>query len=244
MKNLSINNLILSVINHPVYLKIDTPYALRTYMEHHVFFVLDFMFLVKSIQNKFTNTSNIWSPVCIDSKNPMLGCYINEIVATEETDRAFGGKSHLTYYIDAMKEAKADTSEIMKVIKLIKEQKYIDLLDSNNMVINGIVKQIYDLKENPNPYVSLGVFAIARENIIPEMFTNIVKTIDSAFPGNFTKMRTYLDRHIELDGEEHGPMSRMMLEAIPEEYTDAVQNAIEKDLIRRFNMLNMVYSKL
>lgn len=236
-----IKSLIKGVVDHPVYSRIITPDALKIYMQRHVYFVLDFMFLVKSIQNEYTNTSPIWFPRMMKSDNAMIGHYINEIVTTEETDVKFGGKSHLEYYIEAMKEAKADTSDIESVLCNLKKGTPDRILDIQNVYARDIFRQVCRLGDSGKVYAALGVFAVARENIIPEMFTNIVKTIDSEFPGNFTKLRTYLDRHIELDSEEHGPMSSLMLKAIPSEWEESARIAIKEDLTRRFDMLNSVY---
>ncbi len=42
------------------------------------------------------------------------------------------------------------------------------------------------------------------------MFTSIVANVARAQPGLAT-LRLYLDRHIELDGDKHGPLAMRML---------------------------------
>jgi hypothetical protein len=52
-------------------------------------------------------------------------------------------------------------------------------------------------------------FAFGREDLIPEMFDQVIKIDDQN--GRLTTFRDYLARHIEVDGEEHTPMAMAML---------------------------------
>ena len=57
-------------------------------------------------------------------------------------------------------------------------------------------------------------FFYGREDIIPEMFRRLLKTLHRA-KHNDDRLRHfiyYIDRHIELDGDSHGPMGRELLE--------------------------------
>jgi len=53
-----------------------------------------------------------------------------------------------------------------------------------------------------------------REDLIPEMFTQLVHGLERQFPGKLGTLRYYLDRHIELDGDEHGEMGRQMVDLL------------------------------
>ena len=46
------------------------------------------------------------------------------------------------------------------------------------------------------------------------MFTVIVKNLEQQFKGQLDTFIYYLDRHIELDEGEHGPMARLMMEEL------------------------------
>jgi hypothetical protein len=59
--------------DHPVYAQIDSPQALRLFMEHHIFCVWDFMSLVKSLQLHLTGMILPWRP----PKNLELASLIN-----------------------------------------------------------------------------------------------------------------------------------------------------------------------
>ena len=63
------------------------------------------------------------------------------------------------------------------------------------------------------PHVIAAAFALGREHIIPEMFRALLDTM------NITKDQAavfhyYLERHIHLDADQHGPMSLRMLEIL------------------------------
>ncbi len=67
----------------------------------------------------------------------------------------------------------------------------------------------WDFIENAPLHCQAAAFAFGREDLIPEMFDQIV-TIDDQ-QGLLSTFRDYLARHIEVDGEEHTPMAMAML---------------------------------
>jgi hypothetical protein len=62
----------------------------------------------------------------------------------------------------------------------------------------------------------LAAFFYGREDIIPEMFSRLQKTLPSASNDNdpLGHFIYYIERHIELDGDSHGPMGRELLEGL------------------------------
>ena len=57
-------------------------------------------------------------------------------------------------------------------------------------------------------------FAFGREDLLPDLFERIVQKVNDESLGVLNDFQYYLNRHIELDGDEHGPMSKRMVESI------------------------------
>ena len=98
-----------AVIAHPMYAALDSHGAIRTFLEHHVFAVWDFMSLLKSLQRNLTCVELPWVPTGPTGSRRL----INDIVLVEESDELRGGFiSHFELYLAGMTEAGADTSVI------------------------------------------------------------------------------------------------------------------------------------
>ena len=54
-------------------------------------------------------------------------------------------------------------------------------------------------------------FAFGREDLIPLIFTGLLRYMNQGMKGALDPFIVYLERHIEVDGEDHGPMSMMMI---------------------------------
>ena len=98
-----------AVITHPLYATLDSEHAIRTFLEHHVFAVWDFMSLLKSLQRNLTCVELPWVPTGPTGSRHL----INDIVLVEESDELGAGFiSHFELYLAGMTEAGADTSVI------------------------------------------------------------------------------------------------------------------------------------
>ena len=62
----------------------------------------------------------------------------------------------------------------------------------------------------------LAAFFYGREDVIPDMFRRLLKTVAGANHRNdpLRHFIYYIERHIELDGDSHGPMGRELLEGL------------------------------
>lgn len=201
------------LINHSLYQKISTPRQLQIFMEHHVFAVWDFMSLLTALQEKLTKTTNPWLPV----GNPETRYLINEIVLAEETDINMFGKrqSHFEMYLDAMEAAGANKKKIEDFLLQVGHGTDIFLIIAASKLpisIKQFLKNTFEVVYSREPHRIASAFTFGREGLIPEMFNSIIEKVQENFPKeDLSQFKYYFDRHIELDGDEHGPMAFQMV---------------------------------
>lgn len=201
---------------HPVYHELTRVDALRTFMKYHAFAVWDFMSLLKALQLKLTCVEIPWRPSIYSSE---IVRFINEIVVGEESDLDADGQpnSHFEMYVEAMEEIGADTGPILD---------YVQTLNPRDIPapVRPFVQANLDTAKHGSVQELISSFFFGRENLVPDLFDRIVNSLDdSGLPCK--KLKYYLLRHIELDGDEHGPMARRCLQELcPSPYTQSIAN--------------------
>jgi hypothetical protein len=195
------------LLGHPLYNELTSLHAMRKFMEEHVFAVWDFMSLLKALQSGLTCTTVPWTP----KGSPKTRRFINEIVLGEESDIDPEGMpaSHYELYVEAMKELDANTSTIETFV----ESGELKILHSLPITqeTKDFVTFTFEVIQSEKMHLIASVFTFGREDIIPEMFIEIVKEIEQNSNASLNKLKYYLQRHIEIDGQEHGPISLNMI---------------------------------
>jgi hypothetical protein len=138
---------------------------------------------------------------------------INDIVLVEESDELQGGFiSHFELYMNGMTEAGADTSVITDFIDMLRQKRPVReaLLEAKVPAPAAeFVALTWDLIENAPIHSQAAAFAFGREDLIPDMFQQVVDVNERM--GQLDTFVDYLERHIEVDGEFHTPMAMQMV---------------------------------
>ena len=200
--------------NHSIYNSIKTEKHLHVFMENHVFAVWDFMSVLKSLQREFTCIQVPWRP----KNNGTLSRLLNEIVLAEESDVDRFGQhlSHFEIYYHAMKEAGANTEKIEKFLsELDNSDLHTSLMKSNApKAAKEFVLDTFKYVNMDMPHLNATIFTLGREEIIPDMFRELIQDLESNSSGKFKSFIYYLDRHIGLDENEHTPLALKMIKEI------------------------------
>lgn len=197
------------VLEHGMYHRLDTLAQVRTFQESHVFAVWDFMSLLKSLQLKLTCVSLPWVPSGPTASRRL----INEIVLVEESDELGDGYiSHFELYLDGMERAGASTAAMTAFLARLGEGTPVAeaaKLAEIPQAAADFTAVTWRIIDNAPVHCQAAAFAFGREDLIPEMFEQVVRIPDEE--GRLTVFKDYLARHIEVDGEQHTPMAMQML---------------------------------
>jgi DUF3050 family protein len=198
------------VLRHPVYRELTDLPAIRVFMEHHVFAVWDFMSLLKCLQRNLTCVEVPWVP----RGDAEIRRMVNEIVLGEESDTTtLGPISHFELYLAAMDAAGADTRPARRFLALLAEG--VPVVEATAACgapagAAAFVKRTWQVIANAPLHCIAASFALGREGLIPQMFDHI-GALDDLHEGRLAIFCEYLARHIEVDGDEHGPMALRLL---------------------------------
>ncbi len=224
---------------HPLYAGIRTPRQLRTFMESHVYAVWDFMSLLKALQRALTCVDVPWTP----TRFPASRRFINEIVLGEESDLYEGRPaSHFELYLEAMEAAGASTTAIRGVVGRVASTSHAKLdLTGVPEPAKAFMETTFRVIRTGSLAAQAAAITFGREDAIPGMFRALVRDLNAEMSGatgeDLSQFLWYLERHIEIDGDEHGPLSLRMVAdlcgddpALWEEAAGAAEDAIRARL--------------
>lgn len=197
---------------HPVFGSLTNLLELRCFMRAHVFAVWDFMSLLKRLQRDLTSVDVPWTP----RRDNVAARLINEIVLGEESDIGPDGEptSHLDLYLAAMREVGADTGQFEHFLQLVANG--VDAGDALHAVgapehVRTFVNHTLRIAAREPTLAVMASFFHGRESVIPRMFTALLHRWNVA-EHQAPKFVFYLRRHIEVDGDSHGPMAQRIIE--------------------------------
>ena len=236
------------LLNHPLYSKLNSEKAIAKFMEIHAFAVWDFMSLVKALQIDLTGISLPWTP----TKDNVSRRLINEIVLGEESDidQNENPISHYELYLEAMETIGADTNQIKDFVANVVDCNDYKLAVSKSEIPTAafdFMNFTFDVIDTKKTHIIASVFTFGREDLIPDMFINIVKSLNDK-PGSKTNdLLYYLERHIEMDGDEHGPMALKMISGLcgdnQDKWDDATKYSI-RALKERIKLWDYISSQI
>lgn len=233
------------LLNHPLYEVVQGEDALRVFMEHHVFAVWDFMSLLKKLQMQICCVTVPWQPP-VDRASARM---INEIVLAEETDHAQDGSvaSHFDLYLQAMRQFGASTAGIDSLLEGL----------ANGVGLNEAIKGPWvpapavDFMQHTFSEISGGklcriasAFTFGREDLLPGVFSLLVDRLAQQAGGRLEPFQYYLNRHVELDGDSHGPMAEQLVSQLCGGSVDSwreAQDAAVASLIARRKLWDGIY---
>jgi hypothetical protein len=201
-----------ALLNHPIYREIDRLEALQLFMEHHAFAVWDFMSLLKALQQRLSCVEVPWLP----SAHPLGSRLVNEIVLAEESDADGRGgfASHFDLYLRAMTRCGANTVPIDGFLGQLRQGKSVTAALQSPAVpecARCFVQHTFSFIEGDNLCAIASAFTFGREDLLPMVFQRIVDELNVEAGGGLEDFKYYLERHIGLDGQEHGPMASRLL---------------------------------
>jgi hypothetical protein len=238
------------LLDHPIYGEVGSVGDLRRFMEDHVFAVWDFMSLLKRLQQDMTCTRIPWFP----ADSPRAARLINDIVIGEETDVGPDGSyvSHLDLYLRAMADVGSSTQQFDTFRALARSHLPVEAAMARSGVpshVRAFVAHTMSLAHSGSTEEVLAAFFYGREDIIPEMFGRLLETLPRPRHDNdpLRHFIYYIDRHIELDGDSHGPKGRALLDELvgdsPQRHERALRAACNS-IKARIELWNGTLSKL
>ena len=199
------------LVNHPLYASFETVEDLHVFMEAHVFAVWGFMSLLKTLQRGLTCVDVPWTPSRFETSKRL----VNEIVLGEESDM-YGTEviSHFELYLRAMRECGASTASVETLLAALRdghEWEQALRISGAPAAAQQFVRSTFAVIEAGKLHTAAAAFTFGREDLIPDMFRGFIRDQNEQLHGRLELMRWYMERHVEVDGDEHGPMALQMV---------------------------------
>jgi len=200
---------------HAIYGALERIEDLRVFMGHHVFSVWDFMSLIKYLQARIAPAQVPWMP----RGEASLRYFVNQLVLEEESDtapredRGVEYASHFEFYCRAMAEIGADADGPRRFVDLVAERGIDAALYDPQVPLPAryFTETTFGFIREDKPHLVAAALALGREKLIPAMFREFLNRMRIT-PAEAPGFHRYLNRHIHLDEDFHGPLSLRLLE--------------------------------
>jgi hypothetical protein len=215
------------LLQHPLYASLRNADDVRFFMSYHVFCVWDFMSLLKALQRRLTCVEVPWRPPV----DPRAARLVNEIVLAEESDEdgQNGHASHFELYLSAMQDTGASTWAIRRLLQLLDQGlPWRSALTESHVppAVTAFVSNTLELATTGATHEIAAGFALGREDVIPAMFVQLLEQLASRDPVGFGRLHYYLSRHVEIDGDSHGPAARQLVERLCGDEASKIEQAV------------------
>jgi Protein of unknown function (DUF3050) len=218
------------LVDHRLYGALQRPADVRIFQQHHVFCVWDFMTLLKALQRRVTCVEVPWLP----APDPVACRLVNEIVLGEESDEdGKGGHcSHFELYLASMHDTGADSGPVGRLIAALRAGRPLEEALRDGSVppkTAAFVRLSLEIAGKGELHRLAAAFGLGREDVIPSMFVQLLERLSAAEPNRFGRFLFYLKRHVDLDGDSHGPATMHLIERVcgtdPQLRQEAVETA-------------------
>ena len=152
-------------------------------------------------------------------------------------------------YIDSIEEFGLNTSEIINNLNTLNNietiDKDIDKLDIKSYV-KDFLKFTFSVIKRGKIHEVASVFTFGREDLIPDLFIPLIEGINSE-NNDLNKLIYYFKRHIEVDGDMHGPMSMEMLSYLCDDDPIKISESAliaEKALLARISLWDGIENEI
>lgn len=213
MKSRRLHSAMKQAVEHPLLSRLGTLDALRVFCRFHVFAVWDFMLLLQATRKSLAPPDASWLP----PSDPVAARSLSQIAFEEESGVEVDGRpaSHFELYVASMDEFGAPTGEIRAFTAALADGCSIESALAAHAPAGAreFCLQTLDFSRRRFPE-RLAALTFARENLTSPMFRRILRSNPGGDPSKTTSLRAYLDRHIEVDGDEHSIATRGLIDRL------------------------------
>lgn len=207
----AIRELDFQACHHPLFPALTTQRRLVEFTRHHVFAVWDFMALLHAVRAGICPGDLHWTPPS-DARSTHL---LLEILVEEESGPSIDGEplSHFESYLDAMRRMGASTDDVDRFVEALRGGANPDgVLDSCAPPAAARFSKSTLESARASLPERVAALCVGRERLIPAMFPVLDAAVAPLMErGNLDPFRYYLERHVLVDGDDHGPATAELL---------------------------------